>query len=82
MTEWTKTWPEGDGDWYWFYGSPYGVKENVLMAVRVWKTYDGFCYLADGHFIYPDPGHAAGQAVGVWLPVALPELPEEGNIDG
>lgn len=75
MSEWTEIWPEGDGDWYWFYGSPYGAKPNVLMSVRVWKTHDGFCHFADGHFIYE------GDAVGVWLPIALPELPEKGNID-
>ncbi|HEA66400.1 MAG TPA: hypothetical protein ENI07_06215 [Desulfobacterales bacterium] len=72
MTVWTETWPEGDGDWYWFYGSPHGEKENVLMPVRVWKkTHGGFIYRADEVFIVP------GVAKGVWVPMTLPEVPEE-----
>ncbi|KKL87996.1 hypothetical protein LCGC14_1929170 [marine sediment metagenome] len=75
MTVWTETWPEGDGDWYWFYGSPYGAKGKALMSVRVWKIWNGFCWVADGHFIYPE------NAEGVWVPMTLPGLPEKGKSD-
>lgn len=67
MEEWTTSWPQEEG-WYWFYGDAHHIGRKELYAVQTWKIKNGFTYVANGNFIY------AQEAVGVWLPMIVPEL--------
>jgi hypothetical protein len=80
--EWTKEWPKEKGE-FWFYGwahRRYDVEsmlycepEISLVKVRGTAIEGSFAYIAGSHFIYEK------QAIGVWKPAELPEVPE--NID-
>lgn len=69
MEQWTTIWPQEKG-WYWFYGDAYRTNRKRLFAVQVWEASNGFSYIANGNFIYPS------EAVGMWLPLVTPEIPE------
>ena len=75
---WTKDWPSSEG-WWRFYGHEfdYKGKEKTLVPIEVFGPVDDsrggkvYMYSAKSHFIYPL------QAVGVWKPMIVPELPSE-----
>jgi hypothetical protein len=69
MEQWTTIWPQEKG-WYWFHGKTYRMSKEKLHTVQVWVVTNGFSYIADGHFIYPE------EAVGMWLPITTPEVPD------
>ena len=70
---WTTAWPKEEG-WYWFFGHDFGPKhfdeEMRLHTVRVVRIRNGYSHICGSHFIYPS------EAVGVWLPITLPEFPK------
>jgi hypothetical protein len=67
---WSDTFPQEEG-LYWFFGQDFGPKHEIirLHTVKVNRVRNGYMYVCDGHFIYPS------EAVGVWLPMTLPEFP-------
>jgi hypothetical protein len=67
---WSDTFPQEEG-WYWFFGHDFGPKHEIirLHTVKVHRIQNGYSHICDGHFIY------ASEAVGVWLPMTLPEFP-------
>jgi hypothetical protein len=72
--KWTTEWPKTEG-LHWFYGWAFGNKENKpkFDLVNVISNGRGnFIYIRDGHFFYKEEG-----AIGKFLPVELPELPED-----
>ena len=74
---WTPEAPTEPG-YYWFYGWAFRDRDRPpkhhLVDVR--KTMNSFCYITNGHFLYP----RAEGGYGKWLPAELPDppqLPEE-----
>lgn len=71
---WSDTFPTEEG-LYWFFGQDFGPRKGNeiirLHTVKVHRIQNGYSYVCDGHFIYPS------EAVGVWLPMTLPEFPKE-----
>lgn len=78
--EWSKIWPTESG-WYWFYGNPWARNNGTGAAKRPNELYmvkvhvneingQVFCNLGGG-LMY------AREAVGVWQPTIVPELPED-----
>jgi len=68
--QWSDTFPQEEG-LYWFFGQDFGPKHEIirLHTVRVFRGQNSYVHVCDGHFIYPS------EAVGVWLPMTLPEFP-------
>ncbi len=72
LGEWSDTFPQEEG-LYWFFGQDFGPKHGGqirLHTVKVHRIQNGYAHVCDGHFIYPS------EAVGVWLPITLPEFPK------
>lgn len=69
---WSATWPTSPG-WYWFYGrTSHIASEPRLMPAEVRAAIGSMVYIARGVFLYREEG-----AEGVWLLMAVPELPTE-----
>ncbi len=87
-SEWTRDWPTEPG-WYWFYGWAYGriTRANGnpeaprLEAAQVHQAGSGsgqhLMHIRTGQFMYKSEG-----AIGLWLPMDVPELPELEAPDG
>ena len=74
--DWTVEWPIEPGH-YWFYGwrfrpgAPYRRRAPGFYYVKVDKIGDGYCYVVEGHLMYP-----TDSAEGMWQPVVFPTLPD------
>jgi hypothetical protein len=70
--KWTEEWPQTPG-MYWFYGCRSSWRKTPeLYAMKVAKGANCMIYVCDGAFLFKGEG-----ATGKFLPMVLPELPDE-----
>ena len=74
IDQWSDTFPQEEG-WYWFFGQKFGPEHLDgllrLHTAKVRRSQSGYVYICDGQFTF------LSEAVGVWLPMTLPEFPTD-----
>ena len=68
--KWTSRWPTKPG-WYWLYGKRFSDDIIQLNPVEVVLAKTGPVYITRGSFLYRTEG-----AIGFWVKMILPKLPD------